>query len=557
MESIISDEARSTGTDLRRAAQYVRVSTEHQRYAIQNQINALNEYAERHGIEIVRTYADQGKSGLSLAKRDALKQLLQDVMSNAADFSIILVFDVSRWGRFQDTDESAHYEFLCRQSGIHVEYCGEQFDNDGSPTATLVKNMKRLMAAEYSRDLSSRVFRGQQRASREGFHTNGTTNFGFRRLIVGPDGTRKTLMEAGEAKALATDRTIFVPGPSDEIKLVRWVFEEFASGKSLGSIDRSLQRSKLPAAKRRKWGNNLLGKMLRNEIYIGNKIWNKKSQKLGGARVINDPSAWVRVDGVCKAIVSKELFERVQNAFPKQRAFSTDDEMLDGLRVLLSEHQYLDWKLIQTDPRIPSVTTYGQRFGGLLRAYKLVGYQSPRAYWNPDTQHTLHELRLAITKTTAEKIRRNGQHAVITKRHTSIIIEGSITINFMVTQQHAIKSGKKYWQICPTRRSKIDIVAVALMDDENKNIVSYFILPRDEIKPKTIRLFEENRPSIEIYRTDSLDPICVLAAYGKIHDKALNELIIDAIKVTEANLPGGTTVATNGKESANTASSLR
>jgi DNA invertase Pin-like site-specific DNA recombinase len=548
---------RELAKPLKRAAQYVRVSTEHQRYAIQNQINALKEYAEQHSIEIVRTYADQGKSGLSLAKRDALKQLLQDVMSNAADFSIILVYDVSRWGRFQDTDESAHYEFLCRQSGIHVEYCGEQFDNDGSPTATLVKNMKRLMAAEYSRDLSTRVFRGQQRASREGFHTNGTTNFGFRRLVVGPDGTPKTLMEAGEEKALATDRTIFVLGPSEEIELVRWIFEEFASGRSLGSIDRSLRKSKLPAAKRRRWGVHLLGEMLRNEIYIGNKIWNKKSQKLGGVRVRNDPSAWVRVDGVCEAIVSKELFERVQNAFPKQRSFSTDDQMIDGLRVLLSEFQYLDWKLINEDPRIPSVTTYGKRFGGLLRAYKLVGYRSPRAYWNPDTQHTLHELRLMITKTTAEKIRRNGQHVDITKRHSSIVIDGSITIKFMVTQQHTVKSGKKYWQLSPSRKSRIDIVAVALMDDENKNIVCYFILPRDEIKPKTIRLFEENRPSIEIYRAKSLDPICLLATYGKIHDNPLNELVMEAIQVTEASLTSGASVATNDNENASKANSLR
>ncbi len=539
----------------KRAAQYVRVSTEHQRYAIQNQINALKEYADRNGIKIVRTYADEGKSGLTLAKRAALKQLLHDIMSDVADFSVVLVFDVSRWGRFQDTDESAHYEFICRQSGIHVEYCGEQFENDGSPTATLVKNLKRLMAAEYSRDLSNRVFLGQQRTSSEGFHSNGATNFGLRRLVVGPDGTPRALLESGEEKALSTDRSMLVPGPKEEIDIIRWIFEEFAAGRSLGSIDRSLRKSKLPAAKRRRWGIHLLSKMLRNEIYIGNKVWNKKSQKLGGRRVINDPSAWIRVDDVCDPIISRELFERAQNAFPYQRPFSSDEEMLDGLRVLLSEHHYLDWKLIQADPRIPSVTTYGQRFGGLLRAYKLIGYQSPRAYWNSDSQHTLHELRLMITKNIAEKIRRNGQHVAITKRHSSIAIDGDITIKFMVTRQHAAKSGKKYWEICPSRRSQIDIVAVALMDDANKNIAAYFIFPRDEIKPKTIRLFEKNKPSIEIFRADSLDPVCVLASYGKIQGKTVNELVIEAIRVTAAKPPESKAVASNDNESASTAGS--
>ncbi len=47
-------------------AQYVRMSTEHQRYSTENQQLAIAEYAKRHGIRIVRTYADAGKSGLRI-----------------------------------------------------------------------------------------------------------------------------------------------------------------------------------------------------------------------------------------------------------------------------------------------------------------------------------------------------------------------------------------------------------------------------------------------------------------------------------------------------------
>src|SRR6266481_1730829 len=94
-----------------RAAQYVRMSTEHQKYSTENQAEAMQQYAARRGIEIVRTYADEGKSGLRLDGRDALKQLIDDVQTGKADFTIILVYDVSRWGRFQDADESAYYEY--------------------------------------------------------------------------------------------------------------------------------------------------------------------------------------------------------------------------------------------------------------------------------------------------------------------------------------------------------------------------------------------------------------------------------------------------------------
>ena len=131
---------------LGRAAQYVRMSTEHQRYSTENQGDAILEYAARRGLEVVRTYADEGKSGLRLDGRDALKRLIEDVQIGKADFTTILVYDVSRWGRFQDADESAYYEYICRRAGIAVQYRAEQFENDGSPVSTIVKGVKRAMA---------------------------------------------------------------------------------------------------------------------------------------------------------------------------------------------------------------------------------------------------------------------------------------------------------------------------------------------------------------------------------------------------------------------------
>ena len=59
-----------------RAAQYVRMSTEHQQYSTNNQADKILEYAQRRNIEIVRTYADEGKSGLPLGGRASLQKLL-------------------------------------------------------------------------------------------------------------------------------------------------------------------------------------------------------------------------------------------------------------------------------------------------------------------------------------------------------------------------------------------------------------------------------------------------------------------------------------------------
>ena len=141
----------------KRAAQYIRMSTDMQRYSIENQCAAIALFAAARGIAIVRSYIDAARSGLRIEKRSALKALIDDVVCNRAEYKVILVYDVSRWGRFQDIDESAYYEFVCKKAGVSVEYCAEQFENDGSLFAAIVKNLKRAMAGEFSRELSVKV----------------------------------------------------------------------------------------------------------------------------------------------------------------------------------------------------------------------------------------------------------------------------------------------------------------------------------------------------------------------------------------------------------------
>src|ERR1700724_2683555 len=198
------------------AAQYMRMSTEHQRYSTENQSDAILQYAVRYGFDIVRTYADNGKSGLRLDGRDALKQLLIDVEGGSPGFKAVLVYDVSRWGRFQDADESAYYEYVCRRSGVEIRYCAEQFENDGSVASTIVETVKRAMAGEYSRELSAKVFAGQCRLIELGFRQGGHAGYGLRRRLVDQNGNPKAILAFGEQKSLQSDRVVLKPGPGKE-----------------------------------------------------------------------------------------------------------------------------------------------------------------------------------------------------------------------------------------------------------------------------------------------------------------------------------------------------
>jgi DNA invertase Pin-like site-specific DNA recombinase len=214
------------------AAAYVRMSTDHQRYSIANQSEVISRYAERRGFNVVATYVDEGKSGLRLDGRDALRTLISDVEGGSASFRAVLVYDVSRWGRFQDADESAYYEHICKRAGINVRYCAEPFENDGSPVSAIVKNVKRLMAGEYSRELSSKVFAGQRRLVKLGYRQGAPPGYGLRRLLIDQAGSPKSVLERGQLKSIHTDRIILIPGPAQEVQRVKWMFRAFISGLS-------------------------------------------------------------------------------------------------------------------------------------------------------------------------------------------------------------------------------------------------------------------------------------------------------------------------------------
>src|ERR1035438_1042412 len=123
-----------------RAAEYLRVSTDLQQYSVTNQHAAIVDYAAQHNYELVKTYLDAAKSGLDIKGRPGLQSLIDDVLNGGVDFQAVIVFDVSRWGRFQDCDEAACYEFLCRRAGIAVCYCAEPFSNDGTPFDSFLKS---------------------------------------------------------------------------------------------------------------------------------------------------------------------------------------------------------------------------------------------------------------------------------------------------------------------------------------------------------------------------------------------------------------------------------
>ena len=364
---------------------YVRMSTEHQQYSIVNQADAIERYAADHKITIVKQFVDSGKSGLTLTGRAALRQLLLEVLSADVQFEHILVYDVSRWGRFQDADESAYYEYTCKKANIRLHYCVEQFTNDGSPYSALLKAIKRTMAGEYSRELSVKVHAAQKRFAGMGFHQGGFAGYGLRRLLVDASGQPKRLLEFGQRKDLLTDRVLLVPGPAREIAVVRKIFRWFITGSYSGEeIATMLNQRKIKAERCSLspeppvWTKKRVLKILTSPKYIGTLVYNRTSNKLGEKTIPNSKDQWVYREGAVKPLVKPHVFLEAQNIMQRRSGRLDKYQILEQLSALLKRTGKLSQRMISKEKGVPCIGAIMRRFESLLVVYELIGYKPVR-----------------------------------------------------------------------------------------------------------------------------------------------------------------------------------
>lgn len=478
-----------------RAAQYVRMSTDRQQYSIQNQAAVIAAYAHAHNFTLVRTYKDEGESGLLIKNRAGLLQLLEDVEGGQTDFGHLLVYDVSRWGRFQDVDESAHYEFMCKRAGIKIAYCAEQFDNDGSMLASIVKNIKRVMAAEYSRELSAKVYAGQCRFARLGYKPCGKVGYGLLRELVDEKDQSKGVMKNGDRKYLTTDHIRVRPGDPKEIAVVRWIFDRFIEVKCETVIAWELNKAEIPSRPGKPWTRVMVSAILRDESYIGNLVFNRRSWKLRQTRTYNPPEQWIRSEGCIEPIVDRDIFVTVNKFIKERRVDLTEEEMLVRLRKTLLKEGRLSINIIDRTPGLPCVATCQTHFGSMRNLYRLLGYAPKRNYEFLDSRRIWSEQKTMLASRINAAIRKVGGRTGIGGWTDSMRVNGTTCISVRAARwtPGKLESHSPHWTIQCDAHVPAGWIAAIRLSQHNQAVLDYVLMPTDGTVKRTIRFSEAAR----------------------------------------------------------------
>ncbi|CNI33406.1 resolvase family site-specific recombinase [Yersinia intermedia] len=489
------------------AAEYVRMSTEHQKYSLDNQSEYIREYSLKNNITIIHTYHDAGKSGLNISGRPGLKALLDDVINRKIKISAILVYDVSRFGRFQDADEAGHYSHLLRKNGVKIIYCAEPFSEEHPEMFMLGLSFSRHGAASYSRNLSEKVFRGQVNLIQKGYHQGGMPGYGLRRLLIDEHHVPKGVLKFGQRKSIQTDRIILSPGPLEEISIVNKIFDMFnLEGKPEIVIASELNRSLVLAENGSDWTRAKVNQILTNEKYIGNSVYNKTSFKLKQQYIKNPEDEWVRFNGAYKPIVSVDKFNLAQEIIASRMAVFTDDELLEKLSVILIKRGRLSGVIIDEEALLPSSSTYRSRFGSLLRVYSLIGYNPRQDYTYLETNKILKGVHSSVINTIVENIYKSDGWVTDSPTEGILNINDEFTLSVKLARCQRLSGNGLRWKIRFNHLLVPDISIAIRMDSLNKFPIDYYIFPSIDEVYHHLSLKEKNTFQLELYKFNTLNP---------------------------------------------------
>lgn len=241
--------AKSSSRRKLRVAAYARVSTDSdkQLVSLEAQKNHYEIYIKaRPDWEYAGLYYDEGVSGTKLAKRDGLKNLLDDCDRGLIDY--IIVKSISRFSR-NTVDSIEIVRKLCN-AGIYIYFEKENIDT-GKMEGELLLSILSSLAESESHSISENTKWSAQRRFQNGTFKIGYTPYGYDNV----DGQMVVNEEQAET--------------------VRWIFEQILSGQSPGAVAKELNKKGVRTKRGGNWTGHTINGMIRNEKYTGDVLFQK------------------------------------------------------------------------------------------------------------------------------------------------------------------------------------------------------------------------------------------------------------------------------------------
>jgi DNA invertase Pin-like site-specific DNA recombinase len=481
---------RNTG-QIRAVAYYRHSAQDRQENSIPIQQDQVREWAKNHGVEIIQEFADHGRSGLTSEGRPAFTEMMESWVKKRNDFQYILCLDVSRWGRFQDIDLSAQFSAECKKAGKQVIYTTIGKPREDDPLYPVYVQFERFRAAQYSKELSDKVWRGCVKISEQGYWAGGPPPYCLQRLLL--DEARHPLhpLAPGQRKSIQNQRVTLNPAESDEARVVVRIFDEFVNqGQSERQIAKSLNREGVLSPGGMGWSRSSVRHILQNEKYVGTIVYNRTTQKLKTPRRENPQEKWVKTPDAFEGIIEVETFLKAQAIYQRRREKYESETMLAGLRRVFEDNEFYRPSLLRS-AELPTAACYGQKFGSLDFAFQQL--------FTPLRNEARKDVEAKL-QTVLGEVLSYADFLVLDRKLT-------LSLQPVVPTPHGYAA---YWPLRRDSRAVIDLtLGVLLAEPAQLRILGYIALPKWIQTDRSFRVFCSSQ-NIELLGHRNLDFLTTL-----------------------------------------------
>ena len=297
---------------------YVRLSIENSGKdddgdSIENQTSICKEYVEEHpDLKLYDIYEDNGKKGTNF-DRPEFNRLMDDI--RAGKVKCVLVKDLSRFGR--DYIEAGEYlEKIFPFLGVRFISITDGYDSltAGDAEGALMIPLKNMINDVYAKDISRKIITSFRARQEKGEYLPAFPPYGYVKSK-----TKAYRYEVDEEVA----------------PYVRMIFEWKAAGVSHSEICKRLNDMGAVTPARRKvelgiwhaekykhtiWHGRTIIDIMKNATYTGTLVYGRMPKSLyQGIKCHRaKPDEWRCIPDAHEAIVSQELFDKVQKIFDER-----------------------------------------------------------------------------------------------------------------------------------------------------------------------------------------------------------------------------------------------
>ena len=286
---------------------------------ISNQKDMVYDYIKNNNLNLVDYYSDDGYSGTNF-NRPEFKRMMEDVKNGR--INAIVVKDLSRLAR-NYVEIEKYLQDIFPYYNIRIIAINDDVDTFLKPSSSdnIIVPIKNLINENYARDISKKVLSAYTTMAKKGKFVAGIPPYGY---SIDPEDKHHLVINEKEAELVKTIFDMALNG-NGKIKICQFLNDNgYLCRKELKRREKNkLTLEPFEIESRYLWSTSSIGRMLENEVYIGNLTQMKTTRKNFKSKEIINKSKdeWIRCENTHEAIISKEIFDLVREGVKERNHY--------------------------------------------------------------------------------------------------------------------------------------------------------------------------------------------------------------------------------------------